>query len=55
MIEGHGRYRFYHCVYSIEAYTNGWWCLKRNDAGITSDVAIFIQEKQIQMKCPEEF
>ena len=49
------RYRFYHCVDSLEACTNGWWCLEQHDAGITSDVAIFIQAKQIQMKCPEEF
>ena len=25
------------------------------DAGFTSDVAIFIQAKQIQIKCPKEF
>ena len=49
------RCRFYHCVYSLEACTKGWWCLEQNDAGIASDVAIFIQEKRIQMKCPEEF
>ena len=49
------RYRFFHCVYSLEACTNGWWYLEQNDAGITSDVATFIQAKQIEMKCPEEF
>ena len=49
------QYRFYHCVYSLESCTNGWWCLEQHDAGITSDVAIFIQAKQIQMKFPEDF
>ena len=48
-------YRFYHCVYGLEAWKKLSDVLEQHDAVITFDIAIFTQGKQIQMKFPEEF
>ena len=48
-------YRFYHCVYSLEAWKKLSDVLEQHDAVITFDIAIFTQGKQIQMTFPKEF
>ena len=48
-------YRFYHCVYSLEAWKKLSDVLEQHNAVITFDITIFTQGKQIQMKFPEEF
>ena len=54
MIEGYGTdFTTAYTVLKHAQMVGDVW--KQNGAGITSDVAIFIQAKQIQMKCPEEF
>ena len=54
MIEGYGAdFTTAYTVLRHAQMVGDVW--KQNGAGITSDVAIFIQAKQIQMKCPEEF
>ena len=46
-------YRFYHCVYSLEAWKKLSDVLEQHDAVITFDIAIFTQGKQIQMTFPK--
>ena len=54
MIEGCGA--DFTTVYTVLKHAQMvWWCLEQHDAGLASDVAIFIQAKQIQIKCPEEY